>query len=120
MLANESIMQIFKHVNDLCKTIVDLDQYSARAKHIKDTIKKIVDCYGDILLDRQIFEDKIVQKLNKAGDCYKIKLVSEKQISVKSENTEPEKIEPENSEFENFELENVEPENLGSKVVVSE
>jgi hypothetical protein len=46
MLSNESILQIFKYVDDICKTIVELDQYSARAKHIRDAIKKAVGCYG--------------------------------------------------------------------------
>ena len=129
MLSNESILQIFKYVDDLCKTIVDLDQYSARAKHIIDTIKKAIDCYDNILLDRQKYENRIVDgkpdelyenikisdpdtkrteevnwKLNKSVDCYKIKLDSEKQISVISENVETESVESENVKFDNIEV----------------
>ena len=133
MLSNESILQISKHVDDLCKTIVDLDRYSARAKHIRGIIKKTVDCYSDILLDRQVDENKIVyelcenikigdpdtkrtkevnQKLNKTVDCFKSKLNSEVQMSVESENVESENVELENVESENVEFESVESENV--------
>ena len=108
MLSNESILQIFKHVGDICKTIVELDPYSARAKHIRDAIKETVDCYGDILMDRQ-------NGVSVNDESENIESEDVGSENVKSENVESENVESENVESENLESENLESENLESE-----